>query len=125
MRRCIFLLLAAVMMLLCGCGTEQLAYKQISMEEGMNLYAEENCILVDVRTQEEYDTGHIPGAILIPNETIGAEEPAELPDKDALILIYCRSGNRSKQASEKLVQMGYANIVEIGGIIDYNGEIEY
>ena len=72
-------------------------------------------IIVDVRRQDEYDAGHIPGAILIPNESIVAERPAELPDPDQIILIYCRSGNRSKQAAQKLADMGYTNIYEFGG----------
>ena len=83
---------------------------------------ETDFVLLDVRTQEEYASGHIPGAICIPNETIGSEEIPELPDKEQLILVYCRSGNRSKQASEKLVKLGYTNIVEFGGINDWTGE---
>jgi rhodanese-related sulfurtransferase len=81
-----------------------------------------NVVLVDVRTPEEYREGHIPGAINIPNETIGTGEIPELPDKDQLILVYCRSGRRSKEASEKLVKLGYTNIVEFGGILDWTGE---
>lgn len=80
-------------------------------------------IIVDVRRQDEYEAGHIPGSILIPNESIGKEMPEELPDKDQIILIYCRSGNRSKQASEKLAAMGYTNIYEFGGINTWTGEI--
>ena len=79
-------------------------------------------IILDVRTAEEYSEKHIPGAINIPNETIGADDIPELPDKDQLILIYCRSGNRSKQAADKLVKLGYTNIVEFGGINDWTGE---
>ena len=85
---------------------------------------EPDYIILDVRTQEEYDEGHIPGAICIPNETIGDQPPALLPDKDQLIFVYCRSGNRSKQASAKLAALGYTNIKEFGGIIDWTGEIE-
>ena len=80
-------------------------------------------IILDVRTAEEYAAGHIPGAMLLPNETISSVPPTQLPDKDQLILVYCRSGNRSKQASQKLVDMGYTNIVEFGGIISRPGEI--
>ena len=83
---------------------------------------ESNYIILDVRTPEEFSEKHIPGAINIPNETIGTEEVPELPDKDQLILIYCRSGNRSQQASEKLVRLGYMNIVEFGGINDWPGD---
>ena len=80
-------------------------------------------IIVDVRTQEEFDSGHIPNAICIPNENIGTEQPEELPDLDQVILIYCRSGNRSKQAAQKLADMGYTNVYEFGGIIDWTGEV--
>ena len=80
-------------------------------------------IVVDVRRQDEYDAGHIPGAILIPNESIGTQPPEELPDLDQIILIYCRSGNRSKQAAQKLSDMGYTNIYEFGGINTWTGEI--
>ena len=79
-------------------------------------------VIVDVRRQDEYDAGHIPGAILIPNESIEKERPKELPNLDQIILIYCRSGRRSKEASEKLAQMGYKNIYEFGGIITWPGE---
>ena len=82
----------------------------------------EGAILVDVRTPEEFAERHIPGAINIPNETIGTEEIPELPNKEQLILVYCRSGNRSKQASEKLAALGYTNIVEFGGINDWPGD---
>ncbi|MBQ3974430.1 MAG: rhodanese-like domain-containing protein, partial [Lachnospiraceae bacterium] len=84
---------------------------------------EENCIIVDVRRQDEFETGHIPGAVCIPNETIEEEAPAELPDPDQIILIYCRSGNRSRQAAEKLASLGYTNVYEFGGINDWTGEI--
>lgn len=81
-------------------------------------------ILIDVRRLDEFEEGHIPGAINIPNESIGTEEIAELPDKNQTIYVYCRSGNRSKQASQKLVELGYTNVIEFGGIIDYSGKIE-
>jgi len=98
-------------------------YRQIGMEEAMAIMQEESgYILLDVRTEAEFEERHIPGAICIPNETIGSEPPAELPDKDQLILIYCRSGNRSKQAAQKLADMGYTNIAEFGGINDWPGE---
>jgi len=79
-------------------------------------------LILDVRTPEEFAEKHIPHAINIPNETIGTAEIPELPDKAQLILVYCRSGNRSKQASEKLAALGYTNIVEFGGINDWPGE---
>ena len=83
---------------------------------------ESGYIILDVRTAEEFAQKHIPGAMNIPNEVIGAGPIAELPDKNQLILVYCRSGNRSKQASEKLVRLGYTNVVEFGGIIAWPGE---
>lgn len=99
-------------------------YISIPMEEAAARMAQESgYILLDVRTQEEYDDGHIPGALLLPNETIGFQQSDLLPDKEQLIFVYCRSGNRSKQAAAKLAQMGYTNIVEIGGIGSWKGEI--
>lgn len=93
------------------------AYTQISQEEAKNIIdTEPGIVIVDVRRKDEYDEGHIPGAILIPNETIYTTQPAELPDKEQKILIYCRSGNRSKLAAQKLADMGYTNIYEFGGI---------
>ena len=80
-------------------------------------------MILDVRTAQEFASGHIPGAVLLPNETIGTEDIPLLPDKDQLILVYCRSGNRSTQAAEKLAQLGYTNIVEFGGINSWTGEI--
>ncbi|MBS5573113.1 MAG: rhodanese-like domain-containing protein [Clostridiales bacterium] len=94
------------------------------MQEAVEMMAEEeNYIILDVRTEAEFASGHIPGAILIPNETIGTEEILQLPDKDQLILVYCRSGNRSRQAADKLARLGYTNIVEFGGINSWPGEI--
>ena len=84
----------------------------------------ENYIILDVRTIEEYNDGHIPNAICIPNETIDENVVNKLPNKEQLILIYCRSGNRSKQATIKLKDLGYLNLIEFGGIIDWPGEIE-
>ena len=83
---------------------------------------ESGYIILDVRTPEECADKHIPGAVNLPNETIAAEEIPELPDKDQLILVYCRSGNRSKQASEKLAALGYTNVVEFGGINSWPGK---
>jgi rhodanese-related sulfurtransferase len=80
-------------------------------------------LVVDVRRPDEYESGHIPGAICIPNESITADPPEELPNLSQIVLVYCRSGNRSKQASEKLAAMGYTNIFEFGGIIDWTGEV--
>ena len=85
---------------------------------------ETDYLILDVRREDEYLQQHIPGAINIPNESIGTEEIPDLPRKDQLILVYCRSGNRSKQAAGKLAALGYTNIVEFGGIIDWPGEVE-
>ena len=115
------------LMLLSSCGnagSSSSGYRQISMDEAVKMMNnEKNYIILDVRRPDEYAKGHIPGAINIPNEEIGTAEIAELPDKSQLILVYCRSGRRSKEASEKLVKLGYTNIVEFGGIIDWTGEI--
>ena len=115
-------------MLLSSCGTpggSANSYRQISMDEAVKMMKDEkNYIILDVRRPDEYAEGHIPGAINVPNEEIGTAEIAELPDKSQLILVYCRSGRRSKEASEKLVKLGYTNIVEFGGILDWKGEIE-
>lgn len=110
---------------LAGCSKETVenSYKQISMDEAVTMMAEEtDYIILDVRTPEEFAEKHIPNAINIPNETIGENEIPELPRKDQMILVYCRSGNRSKQASEKLVKLGYTNIYEFGGINDWTGK---
>ena len=106
-------------------STQEVTYEKISLEEAKQLMKdEEGYIILDVRTKEEFAEGHIPGAICVPNETISGEMPEELPEQDQLILVYCRSGNRSKQASKKLAELGYTNIKEFGGIIDWDGEIE-
>ena len=106
-------------------GGSSNSYRQISMGEAVKMMKDEkNYIILDVRTPEEYLEGHIPGAINVPNEEIGTAEISELPDKSQLILVYCRSGRRSKEASKKLARLGYTNIVEFGGINDWNGEIE-
>ncbi len=117
-------------MLFCGCtsttGTEKDGtYKQITMSEAAEMMERESdYVILDVRRTDEFAVGHIPNAVNIPNESIGEDEITELPDKEQLILVYCRSGNRSKQASEKLVKLGYTNIVEFGGILDWTGETE-
>ena len=116
------------LMLLSSCGTpgsSSSGYRQISMDEAVKMMRDEkDYIILDVRRPDEFAEGHIPGAINVPNEEIGTVEIAELPNKSQLILVYCRSGRRSKEASDKLVKLGYTNIVEFGGIQDYEGEIE-
>ena len=107
-----------------GCSTGASAsYEQISGAEAKALMdSESGYIIIDARTQEEYDEGHIPGAILIPEYEIADRAEKELPDKDQLILVYCRSGRRSKIAAEELVKLGYTNVKEFGGIIDWEYE---
>ena len=122
------LLITAVLLSGCGSSDDQASntgYTQISQDEAMEMMGQDDDhVIVDVRRQDEYDEGHIPGAILIPNESIGEEMPEQLPDKNQIILIYCRSGNRSKEAAQKLAEMGYINIYEFGGISTWPGEIE-
>ena len=99
-------------------------YHQISQDEAKEMMTrDDGHVIVDVRRQDEYDAGHIPGAILIPNESIGSDRPEQLPDLDQVILIYCRSGNRSKQAAQKLADLGYTSLYEFGGINTWTGEI--
>ena len=123
-----FLCLFLVGLLFAGCGTSQQGeslYKQITAEEAEQIMeTETNYIILDVRTQEEYEEGHIPGAVCLPNEEIGETEIDELPEKEQTILVYCRSGNRSKRASEKLAKLGYTNVLEFGGIQVWPGEME-
>ena len=123
MKKIIPFLMALLLLAGCGAQSEESTYRQINAEEAAALMEKESgYIILDVRTAQEYSEKHIPGAINIPNETISTEDIPELPDKEQLILVYCRSGNRSKQASEKLVKLGYTNIVEFGGINDWTGE---
>ena len=121
-----FRLLAALgaLLLLTGCGGENApAYRQVNSEEAAAMMeTETDYILLDVRTRQEYEQSHIPGAICIPNEAIGSEEIPALPHREQLILVYCRSGNRSKQAAQKLADLGYTNVVEFGGILSWTGE---
>ena len=127
MKHRLFLILLIVL-LLTGCAVstdKDVTYTQITMSEAVEMMeSESDYIILDVRRPDEFATEHIPNAINIPNESIGTDEISELPDKDQLILVYCRSGNRSKQASQKLVKLGYSNVVEFGGINDWKGEIE-
>ena len=128
MKKLIFLLL--VVMLLTACGQDKendqgAVYVNITAEEAKRIMdSEEGYIILDVRTQEEYDEGHIPGAIVISHEEIAEKADEVLTDKDQLILVYCRSGRRSKIAAEALVELGYTNIKEFGGISDWPYEVE-
>jgi rhodanese-related sulfurtransferase len=126
MKKLIPILLSALMFTGCaGTSNNQTStYRQITMDEAVTMMAQETSyIILDVRRPDEFAAGHIPNAINVANETIGMAEIPELPDKDQLIMVYCRSGRRSKEASEKLVKLGYTNIVEFGGILDWKGEI--
>ncbi len=127
MKRIIPMLLA-LLLILAGCTSgnqeEKMSYHQIDQATAQKMMeAEDGHVIVDVRRADEYAAGHIPGAILIPNESIGTSRPEELPSLDQIILVYCRSGNRSKQAAGKLAAMGYTNIYEFGGINTWTGEI--
>lgn len=123
MKKLLPIIFAVLLLVGCSAPTADLNYRRIDMDEAITIMENETgYILLDVRTTSEFAEKHIPGAINIPNETIGTEQIPELPDKDQPILVYCRSGNRSKRASEKLVALGYTNVVEFGGIIDWPGE---
>ena len=122
------------LLVLSGCAAQSTGKEGGSMEKGSYIQIDQETakemmlrddghVIVDVRRQDEYDAGHIPGAILIPNESIGTERPEQLPNLDQIILVYCRSGNRSKQAAQKLFDMGYTNVYEFGGINTWTGEI--
>ena len=128
MKKLIFLLLAVMLLTACNHVKEndrEVTYMNITAEEAKRIMDnEEGYIILDVRAQEEYDEGHIPGAILIPHTEIEARAEEVLTDKDQLILVYCRSGRRSKIAAEALVELGYTNIKEFGGIIDWPYEVE-
>ena len=123
MKKKLPLFLAAFLLTGCAAPAAPASYRQVSMNEAIDLMNKKSgYIILDVRTPEEFKDKHIPNAINIPNENIGGEEISRLPDKDQLILVYCRSGNRSKQAAEKLVALGYTNIVEFGGINSWPGD---
>ena len=99
------------------------AYHKISAEEAYEMMVSQEVVVVDVRTREEYDGGHIENAVLVPNESIGSEMPEALPDKEATLLVYCRSGRRSKDAAQKLLDLGYQSVYDFGGVIDWPYEL--
>ena len=124
MRKRAFALLLALVLLLTACA-QAASYEQITQEEAKQIMDTTiGYILLDTRTQEEYDQSYIPGALLIPHTEIAEQAEEELPDKDQVILVYCRSGNRSKQASEVLAELGYTNVKEFGGIHTWPYEVE-
>ena len=125
MKKLIPIVLSALMFTGCaGTSNHQTnTYRSITMDEAVTVMAQEQgYVILDVRRPDEFAAGHIPNAINVPNESIGTAEIPELPNKDQLIMVYCRSGRRSKEASAKLVKLGYTNIVEFGGILDWKGE---
>jgi len=128
MKKLVVLLLVVMLLIACGqnkANDQEAVYVNITAEEARQILdREEGYIILDVRTREEYDQGHIPGAILIPDTEIEVRAEEMLTDKDQLILVYCRSGRRSKLAAEALVELGYTNIREFGGIIDWPYEVE-
>ena len=121
----LLLIFAALLLTACNKSSVDMPnYKQISQSEAKEMMAKDDGhIVVDVRREDEYNAGHIPGAIRVTNEEIGDTMPEELPDLNQIILVYCRSGRRSKEASEKLAKIGYTNVYELGGIIDWDGEV--
>lgn len=126
MKRIIPVLLSTLLLTGChaSCGRRDNGYRQISATEAASIMNRETSyIILDVRTAKEYSEGHIPGAINVPNEIINDKAIPALLDKDQMILVYCRSGRRSKLAAEKLVLLGYTNVIEFGGILDWQGEI--
>ena len=128
MKKLVFLLLAVMLLTACGQDKENdqgAVYMNITAEEAKQIMDnEEGYIILDVREQDEYDAGHIPGATQISHEEIAEKAEGVLTDKNQLILVYCRSGRRSKLAAEALVELGYTNIKEFGGIIDWPYEVE-
>lgn len=133
----LFAALAASLALLSGCalsktkkdtpedmtGKAAYQYHKISAEEAYEMMVSQEVVVVDVRTREEYESGHIENAVLVPNESIGSEIPEALTDKEATLLIYCRSGRRSKEAAQKLLALGYQNVYDFGGVIDWPYEL--
>jgi len=116
-----------LVMLLTGCGNTagENDYRQITQAEAKGMMDAGNVIVLDVREQDEFDAGHIPGALLLPVGTITADTAASvIPEKDSVVLVYCRSGNRSKTASMALVQLGYTNVNEFGGINTWPYDVE-
>ena len=127
MKKLLFLFLSLMLLSACGQNTvndQEAAYMNITAEEAKAIMdSQVGYVILDVRTQEEYDQGHIPGAIVISHEEIAEKAEGVLTDKDQLILVYCRSGRRSKLAAEALAELGYTNIKEFGGIIDWPYEV--
>ncbi|MFB2022764.1 rhodanese-like domain-containing protein [Pseudoflavonifractor sp. P01025] len=125
MKRMISLLLSLLLLAGCGRNTADGAYQQITQEDAKEMMDTQEVIILDVREQDEYDSGHIPGAVLLPVGMIDETTAAEvIPETDSTVLVYCRSGNRSKTASSTLAELGYTNIYEFGGINTWPYETE-
>ncbi len=125
MKRMIPVLLSLLLLAGCGGDEKEASYRQISQEEAKEMMDTQEVIILDVREQDEYDNGHIPDAVLLPVGTIdGDTAAAVIPEKDSTVLVYCRSGNRSKTASSALAELGYTNICEFGGIKTWPYETE-
>ena len=125
MKRILPLLVSIVLLTGCGGNTADGAYQQITQEKAKEMMDTQDVIILDVREQSEYDSGHIPGAVLLPVGTIDeATAAAAIPAKDSTVLVYCRSGNRSKTASSALAELGYTNLYEFGGINTWPYETE-
>ena len=126
MKRILALLFALCLLLLAGCGQQaDAAYRQISQEEAKEMMDAGDAVVLDVREQSEYDEGHIPGAVLLPVGSIDEDTAAAvIPEKSATVLVYCRSGNRSKTAAAALAELGYTDVYEFGGINTWPYEIE-
>lgn len=117
MKRMIPLLLSFLLLAGCGGNSADGSYQQITQEEAKEMMDTQEVIILDVREQDEYDSGHIPGSVLLPVGTIDEDTAAEvIPEKDSVVLVYCRSGNRSKTASSALAELGYTSVYEFGGI---------
>lgn len=128
MKKLVCIVLALLLLTACGQEKEneqEATYMNITAKQAKEIMdSRQDYIILDTRTQEEYEQGHIPGAILIPHDQIKDLAEGLLPDKDQLILVYCRSGRRSKLAAQDLLSLGYTNIKEFGGIIDWPYEVE-
>ena len=125
MKRILPLLVSIALLTGCGGNTADGAYQQITQEKAKEMMDTQEVIILDVREQSEYDSGHIPGAVLLPVGTIDeATAAAAIPAKDSTVLVYCRSGNRSKTASSALAELGYTNLYEFGGINTWPYETE-
>lgn len=124
------ILILAVSLFLAGCMVTKTSetsgsYKTISSTEAQQMIEDnKDALILDVRTAAEYESGHIPNAVNLSNEDIQAGKVDSLKDKSQLIMVYCRSGNRSRQAAQKLAELGYTNVVDFGGIQSWQGDIE-